>query len=1115
MYRSVVSQQGRVTLEADANEAEEIRADESRAELIDIIGPTGVPDDGFKVTVPGAGLQPFDFSIGKGTLYLGGVRVRQDDHKATYLGQQQTEWIDYPAGAPAGYPANTSPFTEAVYLSVTEQEIGAVEDEALREVALGGPDTAARTRLIQRVQRMQVTGPDCESAFAAVLKKVYAAGAVFDPATMRLDSNMRLRVNFIPEPATTDACQPTAQSGFLGPENQLIRVQVIGADTMLWGWDNASFLYRAVLTSPKTLRLQGIPVDVHHHPRVNQWVELLGTVVNLGDKARMAGPVGTAMQVEAYDPDDRTVTLKTAVPADFLTTHPLPLFLRVWENRITFVPDGTTPVELVGSNGTGTGVRVYAKGDASVTGDYWMIGVRPSTPQSILPARLAQFQPPDGPKRWVTPLAVIAWHGDLKTADVTDCRPPFLDLVELTRRKSECCELSVAPGEDIQKAIDSLPAEGGSVCLKAGTHRIRAAIRLDKSRVTLHGESPGTVVESAPPATAGPLMLDIGNREKPLADVAVRDIHFAWNDVATGVVRTFVQIERCARARIHRCLFTAATAAASFPLFGAILAHECRDLTVAENVMEGMYFGLLVMQCTGHVEVQRNAIRGLTMTLQLTPARAAEFSLSFAGILLVNASTVASSRIEHNQIEHFMTGIILGPNLDGSSIVANTIRRSRARAATTGSIPRDILDAIGLMAYLDGHNYGIDCASDHCAIRANRIDLRSAQWGGIRTSGLHTAVDVNVIEAAVDPEEEAGRPAGIYCRAQSDFEGAHHALVRDNVLRGSQAGITISRCNEVEVSRNHIDGAGAAWYGVRMNDVSGAVVRDNQISQMSMSEIALHVAVFATDGDRNRFEGNRVRECRVGILAGHEADVEVSRNCVEGAGEVGIWALFYGSAAICGNRVANCGFKAEVGHAIFADAWAADSNLLLEDCEVVDTGISPGGTFKAPGNTIGISGNLFTCQLVGNRVSYTNRDLLDPNRRHSAICLLGPAPSGERGVGHALVSDNTFSGRGHGNLVTIGQQAPSRRFGRVTFSNNICHHRDSTPSAIDATVMLSGDYLIAMGNHIEAQGSGFNSVSLDNQPRVVLMGNVTTGDFINLDTLTVVPSPHTSFNVKV
>ena len=48
-YRSVITQQGRVTLEADNNEAAIIAGEALRLETIDIVGPTGTPDDGYKV----------------------------------------------------------------------------------------------------------------------------------------------------------------------------------------------------------------------------------------------------------------------------------------------------------------------------------------------------------------------------------------------------------------------------------------------------------------------------------------------------------------------------------------------------------------------------------------------------------------------------------------------------------------------------------------------------------------------------------------------------------------------------------------------------------------------------------------------------------------------------------------------------------------------------------------------------------------------------------------------------------------------------------------------------------------------------------------------------------
>src|SRR5437868_11354052 len=96
-YRSVVAQQGRVTLEADANEAELIRTIETRAELIDIIGPTGTPDSGFAIQVSPTGVAavPWSFSFDAGTIYVGGLRVENAEIR-TYEGQKQAEWVDAP-----------------------------------------------------------------------------------------------------------------------------------------------------------------------------------------------------------------------------------------------------------------------------------------------------------------------------------------------------------------------------------------------------------------------------------------------------------------------------------------------------------------------------------------------------------------------------------------------------------------------------------------------------------------------------------------------------------------------------------------------------------------------------------------------------------------------------------------------------------------------------------------------------------------------------------------------------------------------------------------------------------------------------------------------------------
>ena len=82
-WRRVIAQQGRVTVEADWNEAATIDAERDRQLTLDVVGAVGTPDGGYAVTaVAAAGSPPAlaqgDLIIGPGTLYLGGERLDLD-----------------------------------------------------------------------------------------------------------------------------------------------------------------------------------------------------------------------------------------------------------------------------------------------------------------------------------------------------------------------------------------------------------------------------------------------------------------------------------------------------------------------------------------------------------------------------------------------------------------------------------------------------------------------------------------------------------------------------------------------------------------------------------------------------------------------------------------------------------------------------------------------------------------------------------------------------------------------------------------------------------------------------------------------------------------------------
>src|SRR5712671_5841962 len=77
-YRAVIMQQGRVTVEADWNEEWQIVNEEIRKDVLDIVGPCGTPDDGYRIVAAEQSSSPpypYDFSVTKGTMYVGGLRA--------------------------------------------------------------------------------------------------------------------------------------------------------------------------------------------------------------------------------------------------------------------------------------------------------------------------------------------------------------------------------------------------------------------------------------------------------------------------------------------------------------------------------------------------------------------------------------------------------------------------------------------------------------------------------------------------------------------------------------------------------------------------------------------------------------------------------------------------------------------------------------------------------------------------------------------------------------------------------------------------------------------------------------------------------------------------------
>lgn len=504
-YISVRAQQGRVFVDDDHNENERLHGEDERRSRVDIIGPSGSPDDGFLISNPKITANAVDFDINKGAFYLGGLRLELEQVETF---QTQSDWLQLASPDKAAAP--DAPRFDLVYLEAWLQAVSAVEDNELFEVALAGPDTSTRMRVMRRVRVLSgAKASDCQTDWQNLIAQLKASGlgALNDENELVADTN--LKVEFEPGANPADLCSPPVAGGYLGAENQAIRVQLIDSTHFTWGFDNAAPLYRVQVGTngagqKRVIHTLNEPKDQAHWPLAGQIVELLPWSAVLPNNEKLAERSGFLARVDSsYDPDAKQFTITASVPAGFggawktradaveLGTEFF--YLRVW-NRGS---DTTSQPSIAFTPGTAvslgqTGLKINITGNDRRRDDYWIIAARPESPNRVVPWLLEQGRAPHGVRRFIAPLAVIEWSvaNNIATGKVVhDCRDVF---PPLTRLRS-CCTYTVGDGTNsfgmflnVQDAIDHLPAGGGEVCILPGTYRENIKV-VKRENITIHG----------------------------------------------------------------------------------------------------------------------------------------------------------------------------------------------------------------------------------------------------------------------------------------------------------------------------------------------------------------------------------------------------------------------------------------------------------------------------------------------------------------------------------------------------------------------------------------------------------------------------------------------------
>jgi hypothetical protein len=476
-FTRVIMQQGRVQLDADWNEQAAILLKYLQALAADLIGPHGGPiaNLGFRIA---DGNIATDFAITPGHYYVDGILCELAPQSApvpitknpsgqytvplssaasfTKLPQvllcaeglsvltkvasvTQENVVTFPAAAntvlgkpnPRAYLEFTSFFKQTdyplpstslvsglVYLDVWERLVTYVEDDSIREVALAGADTAARSKLV------------CQVKLLANASSTVDLKSQFQPA-----NRGRLMAQAKQTSTSTDPCVIAPDASYRGPENQLYRVEIHTGGmytqsnpispkgpTFKWSRENGSVIFPIVNLTPgsgtTTVVLENLGRDERFGLNENDWVEIQD------DDYVLLNSAGTLLQVQSIESGSLTVTL-AGTPAPPVgqdqSKHPL---LRRWDQTAGDPAEGglqlgldNAALILEDSNDTNwlsleDGIQIQFQPAAPRTsphqyrtGDYWLIPARTATGDIEWPTGTAL--PPDGVDHHYAPLAAI------------------------------------------------------------------------------------------------------------------------------------------------------------------------------------------------------------------------------------------------------------------------------------------------------------------------------------------------------------------------------------------------------------------------------------------------------------------------------------------------------------------------------------------------------------------------------------------------------------------------------------------------------------------------------------------------------------------------------------
>ncbi|WP_334953893.1 DUF6519 domain-containing protein [Nostoc sp.] len=480
-FLRVLMQQGRVQLDADFNEQTSILLDRLQTLAKDIFGLQGGPEQncGFEFIATEEQINNINnlkheerqnlkkrlkcqtYLISKGNYYVDGILCENEE----FIDPYQAHQLQLKDG------------TYLAYLDVWERHITPIEDRDdfkinIREVALGGADTATRSKLVWQVKLKQLTEyKDIETVAKQVTKNHNYFCSLLGRELMKPGKGEIIAR--ITKPSSTgmnDPCVIPFNSKFRGTENHLYRAEIFRASTanknqlsFVWSRENSSIVFPIVMSidsnsSAIVLKLEHLGKDKNSSLSAGDWVEIIDDDYVLENSDRQL------LRVQQVDRIENQVFISSDAKTKTLLKEKHPL-LRRWDS-------GEVKVSLSDMNDKWfhleDGIEIQFQADTQNSfyqvGDYWLIPVRTATGNVEWPQRKNQEgklepqpQLPHGISHYYAPLAIVL--GNSNKVIVHDCRRKI--------GSSESTTLPASEKDDLTPPIDTQQNPIPSIVTKA------------------------------------------------------------------------------------------------------------------------------------------------------------------------------------------------------------------------------------------------------------------------------------------------------------------------------------------------------------------------------------------------------------------------------------------------------------------------------------------------------------------------------------------------------------------------------------------------------------------------------------------------------------------------